>query len=804
MDLFLLRVLLVFDKFSAWFKALTLKKIMILGGRTIAAMASLLVLLVLLIWTGLLGSMPTKKELLAVQNPTASEVYSADRVLLGRYFIQERSNITFQEIPVHTLHALIATEDVRFYNHHGIDMRSVARVLVKSLLLQRESSGGGSTITQQLAKNLYPRKDYWFFSLFINKVREMLIASRLEAVYDKEAILALYLNTIPFGDNTYGLGTAAQRFFSVPVKDLSINQSAVLIGMLKATRSYNPRIFPEQSLQRRNVVLAQMGKNKFINGGKVDSLQALPIELQYNKITHHTGLAPYFREYLRQELVTWCEQYNLHHEEPINLYTDGLKIYTTIDSRLQQYAEEAMQRQMTQLQKTFYTHWGKREPWQPYPGYMNEVIRNSERYQNLNAQGLSHEEIIAVMNKPVLMTIFNWEGEEEVTMSSIDSLKHYLKFLNAGLLAMDPAQGAVRVWVGGINHTYFQFDHVQESTKRQVGSTFKPIVYAAALEQGVNPCSFISAEKITYTGDKDWAPENSEDNYELRYSFPGALAYSVNTVSVRVLEKAGIDNTIQLARSMGIKSSIAAYPSIALGTPDISMMEMVSAYACFANQGKSIEPFYITAITTHDNVMLEQFKPAAGTEAMSAESAALMVHMLRRAVNDGTSSSLRTRFGLTNDIAGKTGTTQSNTDGWFMAITPKLVMGAWVGADDPKIRFRSTALGQGSRTALPIVGEFLKLSNQDTELNSITQARFAPLPSTWERKIDCDLYRSDNFWKGCLTKKRKTNRRSSGRKKSGAFLNGFLISNERNIKYEFGSTKYEFGSTKYEFGSTNQ
>lgn len=767
MDLFLLRVLLLFDKFTAWCKALTLKKILILSGRAVAAAFALVLLLVLFIWTGLLGPMPNKKELLAVQNPMASEVYSADSVLLGRYFIQERSNITFQQIPAHTIQALIATEDVRFYNHHGLDMRSIGRVLVKSLLLQRESSGGGSTITQQLAKNLYPRKGYWFFSLFINKVREMLIASRLETVYNKEAILTLYLNTIPFGDNTYGLGTAAQRFFSVPAKELSINQSAVLIGMLKATRSYNPRIFPEQSLQRRNVVLAQMGKYNFLRDAQVDSLQALPIKLQYNKITHHTGLAPYFREYLRQELVTWCEQYNKEHEEPINLYTDGLKIYTTIDSRLQQYAEEAMQRQMTQIQKTFYTHWGKRDPWQQYPGYMDEVIRKSERYRNLKRQGLSHEEIIAAMNKPVPMTIFKWEGEAEVMMSSIDSLKHYLKFLNAGLLAIDPAQGAVRVWVGGIDHNYFQYDHVQESTKRQVGSTFKPIVYAAALEQGVDPCSFISAEKITYTDMKDWAPENSEDNYELRYSFPGALAYSVNTVSVRVLEKAGINNTIELAHSMGIKSSLAAVPSIALGTPDISMMEMVSAYACFANQGKANKPFYITAITSHDKDVLEQFKPTVGTQAMSAESAALMVHMLKRAVDEGTSSSLRSRFGLTNDIAGKTGTTQSNTDGWFMAITPKLVMGAWVGADDPKIRFRSTVLGQGSRTALPIVGEFLKLSNQDKELNSITQAQFTPLPHTWARKIDCDLSRSDNFLERLVGTKDK--QREFGKEKKGFF-----------------------------------
>jgi penicillin-binding protein 1A len=516
------------------------------------------------------------------------------------------------------------------------------------------------------------------------------------------------------------------------------------------------------------VVLAQLGKYKFLKDTQVDSLQALPIELKYNKITHHEGLAPYFREYLRQQLVTWCAQYNKEHEEPVNLYTDGLKIYTTIDSRLQRYAEAAMAKQMTEIQNTFYKHWGKRDPWQQYPGYLDEVIRKSERYQNLKSQGLSHEESITAMNKPVPMTIFNWQGETEVMMSSIDSLKHYQKFLNAGMLAIDPAQGAVRVWVGGINHNYFQYDHVQESTKRQVGSTFKPIVYAAALEQGVDPCSFISAEKITYTDVKDWAPENSEDNYELRYSFPGALAYSVNTVSVQVLEKAGIDSTIRLARRMGIKSPLAAVPSIALGTPDISMLEMVSAYACFANQGKATEPFYMTAITSHNNGILEQFKSPEATQAMSAESAALMVHMLRRAVNEGTSSSLRSRFGLTNDIAGKTGTTQSNTDGWFMAITPKLVMGAWVGADDPRIRFRSTALGQGARTALPLVGEFLKLSNQDEELNSITRAQFTPLPNAWARKIDCDLYRSDNFLERLVAKKDK--QKEFGKKEKKGFF----------------------------------
>ncbi len=771
MNYFFLRALLLFEKFSGWLKGLTLKEILVFSGKAVAGVFALLFLFVILIWAGVFGSLPDKKELLLVQNPIASEVYSADSVLLGRYFIQERSNVTFQEIPAHTIQALIATEDIRFHKHSGIDMRSVGRVLVKSLLLQRESSGGGSTITQQLAKNLYPRKDYRFFSLFINKMREIIIAKRIEAVYDKDAILTLYLNTIPFGDNTYGLGTAAQRFFSVATKDLTINQSGVLVGMLKATSSYNPRLFPEQSLQRRNVVLAQMGKYKFLKEHQVDSLQALPIELNYNRMTHHTGLAPYFREYLRLQLVTWCDQYNLKNEKSINLYTDGLKIYTTIDSRLQQYAEQAMERQMAETQKKFVTHWGKRDPWHQYPGYVEDVIRKSQRYNKLVAQGLDHDEIMVIMNKPVLMTIFNWEGEEDVMMSPVDSLKHYLKFLNAGMLAIDPVQGAVRVWVGGINHSYFQYDHVQESTKRQVGSTFKPIVYAAALERGVDPCVFISAEKVTYTGKEEtWTPGNSENNYELKYSLAGGLAHSVNTVAVRVLEQAGINNTIELAHAMGINSTLAAVPSIALGTPTISMIEMVRAYTCFANKGKSVEPFYITTIASHDDIVLEQYQSPKATRAMSAESAALIIKMLQRAVNEGTSSGLRTRFGLTNDIAGKTGTTQSNTDGWFMAITPKLVMGAWVGADDPKIRFRSTALGQGSKTALPIVGEFLRLSSQDKELNSITRARFAPLPPAWESKIDCDLFQEDmNLLERIFGKKEETQVREFGDKKKGFF-----------------------------------
>ena len=750
---------------------LSVRKAFIFGSILTASFLILLLSLWALVWTGALGPLPDQKELLLVKNPVASEVYSADSVLMGRYFIQERSNIRFEELSPYVFDALLATEDIRFYDHGGIDTKSLLRVLVKSILLQRDASGGGSTLTQQLAKNLYPRKTYWVFSLAINKMREMIIASRLEAAYDKQTILTLYLNTIPFGDNTYGLEAAAQRFFSVPARDLSIDQAAVLIGMLKATHFYNPRIFPQHSLQRRNVVLAQMRKYHKLITGQVDSLQALPITLAYNNITHHAGLAPYFREYIRTELLQWCERYNQENDIPINLYTAGLKIYTTIDSRLQRHAEEAVASQMATIQKNFIDHWGKTNPWHHDPGVVEDAIRKSDHYRILKEQGLSPDEIMKVMKTPVLMNILTLEGEREMTLSPVDSIEHYLKFLNAGMLAMDPANGAIRIWLGGINHHFFQYDHVKESTKRQVGSTFKPIVYAAALEQGVKPCDFISAEKTVYTNMEDWVPKNSEENYGLKYSMPGALAYSVNTVSVRVLEKAGIDNTITLARKMGITSTLAPVPSMALGSPDISMMEMVSAYACFANEGKTIKPFYITSITTHQNQVLAKFKSSTPAQALSPESAQLMLHMLRRAVNEGTSSSLRSQFGLRNDIAGKTGTTQSNADGWFIAVTPRLVIGSWVGADDPRVRFRSTALGQGARTALPLVGEFFRRANNDPSLNSITRARFPELSASLERKLSCDLYKTDkHLFRDLFVKHPKDKKRDFGVPKKRGFF----------------------------------
>lgn len=736
-----------YHKLSGYFLRQSLvKKIALIFAAFMGAGIISFALLIFLVWIGVFGTLPGKEELDSISNPVATEVYSSDSVLLGRYFIQERSTVDYDHIATPVIHALIATEDVRFYNHNGIDYKSFLRVGVRSILFQDESSGGGSTITQQLVKNLYPRRNYSFLSLPVNKIREGLIAKKMERIYSKQEILTLYLNTIPFGDNTYGIQAAAERFFSVSASELTTVQAAVLIGMLKATYSYNPRVFPERSRMRRDVVLSQMSKYGFLRPEAKDSLQALPLELVYNRINHHSGIAPYFRAYLNKELEQWSETHVKPNGKHYNLYTDGLKIYTTIDSRLQRYAEEAVRKQMAALQEEFDRHWRKSEPWHNNPQILKTAIYNSAKYQSLKQQGLSEEAIMERMKEPVLMNIFTWNGEKERTMTSLDSIKHYLRFLNAGMVAMDPQTGEVKVWVGGIDHYFFQYDHVRSTTRRQVGSTFKPIVYAAALEKGIKPCHYISAEKTVYTNmeEGDWKPENTEENYGLKYSMEGALTYSVNTVSVKLLEQTGINNAVALARHMGITSDIPAVPSIALGTPSISVTEMVTAYSSFANGGRAVRPYYLTAITTHNDSLIERFQPERHHEqVMKKENAQLIVQMLKRVVDEGTGSGLRTRYGIDSDIAGKTGTTQSNADGWFMALTPNLVVGTWVGCDNPGIRFRTTALGQGAHTALPVFATFYRSIMATPDFNYVTRAHFEALPQSSQRALGCDLFKED-------------------------------------------------------------
>jgi penicillin-binding protein 1A len=691
--------------------------------------------------------LPTKRALRNIQNQVASEVYSADSVLLGRYYIQDRTEVKYEEIAPVVIDALIATEDIRFYEHSGVDYKSLGRVLVKSIFMQDESSGGGSTITQQLAKNLFPRKRYWLLAMPINKMREFITAARLENIYSKEELLTLYLNTIPFGDLTFGIQSAAKRFYSSTASALNVNQAALLIGMLKATHTYNPRLFPDRALQRRNVVLAQMAKNNFLDETKLDSLKSLPLQLEFSKSSSANELAPYFKEYLKTELQIWMQGHKKPDGREYNLYTDGLKIYTTLDSRLQQYAEEAVAQQMKEVQQLFFNHWGKELPWKGNDRVVRDAVQRSRRYKQLKEAGHDEDKIMKIFDTPVPMRIFIWQGDKDVVMKPIDSVKHHLQFLNAGFLAVDPQDGAVKAWVGGIDYSFFQYDHVRTSTKRQVGSIFKPIVYATAIEQGFDPCELISASRPTYIDDEgvSWTPRNTQNDYEVNYSMRGALAYSVNTVAAKVIQQAGIENTIAMAQKMGITSPLPKVPSIALGSASVSLMEMTAAYAVFANDGTAVPLHSIASIEDLNGNKWTDFKPKNESPPVaSKETITLTLRMLQSVVHEGTASRLRGRYAVYNDVAGKTGTTQSNADGWFMAVTPKLVVGTWVGSDDPRIRFRSTELGQGSSTALPMFAYFMRALNTDPLFKDITQAKFPTVPAAWYKRMDCDLYELDS------------------------------------------------------------
>lgn len=701
-------------------------------------------LLLLIVWI----QVPSNRALRNIKNQLPSEVYTADSVLIGKFYIQDRTEVAYEAIAPVVLDALIATEDIRFKQHSGIDYASMGRVLIRSVIMGDESSGGGSTITQQLAKNLYPRKRYWIAAMLLNKTREMITAIRIENIYSKEEIITMYLNTVSFADQTFGIESASNRFFSVSASMLKPHQAALLIGMLKATHSYNPRLFPERALTRRNVVIGQMKKYQFIDSLRADSLQRLPLSLKYSKTINETPLAPYFKEYLRIELQKWFNEHPNEDGEVYNIYTDGLKIYTTLNSKLQRYAEKAVIQQMTEVQKQFLAHWGQDGIFKSNPAIAEDALRRTNRYKHLEEEGLTEQEILKELGKKVPTRLFSWRGDKEVLMSTIDSVKHHLQFLNAGLLAMDPQSGYVVAWVGGIDHDFFQYDHVRESTKRQVGSIFKPIVYATAVEQGISPCDLVMANRETYIDKEgeEWTPRNSQNDYEVKYTMRGAMAYSVNTVAVKAILKAGVDNTIRIAKDMGIASELPDVPSISLGSASVSLMEMTTAYTTFANGGERVMPVLISSITDQNGNIFPALMPKEPRKKVLSDKASAITNaMLRTVVTEGTASRLRWKYGVYNmEVGGKTGTTQANADGWFMAVSPRLVVGSWVGADDPRIRFRSTELGQGASTALPITGYFLNQVVNDKQFETIAEAKFPELEEGWKKMLDCDLYELDS------------------------------------------------------------
>ena len=714
--------------------------IIVLGG-----FASILLVFLLASW-GIFGELPTFEELENPEKNLATEVISSDGVTLGKYAFKNRTPVGFSDLPENLVNALIATEDERFYEHSGIDFRGLARAIVKL-----GKGGGASTITQQLAKNLFNKGgSSSTLKRLTQKVKEWIVATKLERQYTKNEIVAMYLNTQGFLFNAIGIRSASRIYFGKEPKNLDIQESAILVAMLKNPRQFNPNreISKGKSLVRRNVVFAQMAKNEFITQKEKDSLQQLPLKINFTPESHNDGLATYFREYLRDYLKKWTKNNPKPNGELYNINRDGLKIFVTIDSRMQQYAQEAVQEHISNLQKYFFKEQQKNET-APFYDLEEEQIdaiykrarKRSERYRRMKKNGYSDQQIDSAFNASTDMRVFSWNDQREVDtiMSPNDSIKYYKTILRSGLLSIEPQTGHIKAWVGGINHKYFKYDHVDQG-KRQVGSTFKPFVYATAINQlRLSPCE--KFPNTPYTIPKGrfgipeaWTPRNSGEKYGGEITLKSALAKSINVISARLIDMVTPLNVVRLAKSAGIESRIPKSPSIALGSVELSLMEMTGAYATFANKGMRVEPNMLLRIEDKNGTVLADFTPKTN-EVLSEESAYVVLELLKGVTTAGSGVRLRTSehyykdiitgfpYEFTNPIAGKTGTTQNHTDGWFMGVVPNLATGVWTGGEDRAVHFENIAEGQGATMSLPTWALFMKKVYADTSLN-ISQEDF--------------------------------------------------------------------------------
>ena len=714
--------------------------IIVLGG-----FASILLVFLLASW-GVFGELPTFEELENPEKNLATEVISSDGVTLGKYAFKNRTPVGFSDLPENLVNALIATEDERFYEHSGIDFRGLARAIVKL-----GKGGGASTITQQLAKNLFNKGgSSSTLKRLTQKVKEWIVATKLERQYTKNEIVAMYLNTQGFLFNAIGIRSASRIYFGKEPKNLDIQESAILVAMLKNPRQFNPNreISKGKSLVRRNVVFAQMAKNEFITQKEKDSLQKLPLKINFTPESHNDGLATYFREYLRGYLKKWTKNNPKPNGELYNINRDGLKIFVTLDSRMQQYAQEAVQEHISNLQKYFFKEQQKNET-APFYDLEEEQVdaiykrarKRSDRYRRMKKNGYSDQQIDSAFNASIDMRVFSWNEQREVDtiMSPNDSIKYYKTILRSGLLSIEPQTGHIKAWVGGINHKYFKYDHVDQG-KRQVGSTFKPFVYATAINQlRLSPCE--KFPNTPYTIPKGrfgipeaWTPKNSGEKYGGEITLKSALAKSINVISARLIDMVTPLNVVRLAKSAGIKSRIPKSPSIALGSVELSLMEMTGAYATFANKGMRVEPNMLLRIEDKNGTVLADFTPKTN-EVLSEESAYVVLELLKGVTTAGSGVRLRTSehyykdiitgfpYEFTNPIAGKTGTTQNHTDGWFMGVVPNLATGVWTGGEDRAIHFENIAEGQGATMSLPTWALFMKKVYADTSLN-ISQEDF--------------------------------------------------------------------------------
>jgi penicillin-binding protein 1A len=673
-------------------------------------------LLIFLIYVGLFGKLPSIEEL---ENPSlmsSSEIYADDGTLMGKFYLKDRINVKYQDISPFVIRALIATEDERFYDHSGIDIKSLVRAIV---FLGRE--GGASTITQQTAKALLGQQSRKSVTRVIEKLKEWIVAIRLEKNFTKEEIITLYLNMVNYGEETYGIRNAAKTYFQKEPGQLAVEEAAVLVGVLKGSTRYNPRRNPKAAMSRRNTVLDQMVRNDFLTKDEAKSLKMAPIQLKYLKMDENAGIAPYFREMLREDLKEWCKQNeNPKTGEPYDLYRDGLKIFTTINPKMQEYAEIAVYRHMQNLQKVFSNQYNIKDGsvWKSKEGkaVLDAAIKQTDRWKNLKEEGIEEDEIRKIFTEPVNMKVFSWneKREKDTLMSPIDSIRYHKQIMQIGLLSIDPLTGEVKAWVGGSNFKRFKFDHVNIKTKRQVGSTFKPLLYTLGVKNGFKPETELPNGPIDMGGkmiDGTGGP------------MAVCLALSKNPGAVYLINTLGVKKTIEFAKECGIVNNIPPYPSIALGSADLSLIEMVQAFSMFPGRGFNVKPYYISRIEDRNGNVLASFRTQT-KEVISESEAYIMTKMLQGVVDFGTGSSLRWAYGVNNEVAGKTGTTNDNADGWFIGFSPQLLSGVWVGCDDPFLRMLYTA--GGSQMAMPAWAYYYQQVFNDRTLNIDPNARFSP------------------------------------------------------------------------------
>ncbi|TDQ12070.1 transglycosylase domain-containing protein [Pedobacter metabolipauper] len=697
----------------------------------------------------LFGYSPTRHD---VQSPTqrvGSELYTSDGKLIGRYYKENRTPVNFSEISPSVINALVATEDVRFYKHMGIDFRSL---LSSGISTATGDKRGASTITQQLAKNLYRtryNKSQGLLShipvlrTLIPKLKEWMTAVKLESNYEKNDIITMYLNTVSFGNNAYGIKTASRIYFDKEANTLDVPEAAMLVGMLKGTSMYNPIKNPDKALERRNVALAQMNKYDYISAAQLNTYKNTPLKLKEGRIDNGSDGDSYLRAAVDKYLEKWCEENNY------DLYEDGLKIYTTIDSKLQKYAEEAVQEQMKILQKRFYNVWGNENPWEDSEGnkvdYPNRAMKNLPIYSLLQKKYKdTPDSVDAYFNKKKKMKIFTWKGDRDTLFSTLDSISYYGKIMNTGMMTLDPFNGKIKVWVGGIDHKFFKYDHVNQS-KRQAGSTFKPFAYLAALESGMSPCDTFTDKPVSIAYQENgkteyWEPKNADWSYSYReMSLRAAMGKSVNTVTAQVTEKVGADNVVKWAHETGIESNLASVPSVSLGPNDVSVFEMVRAYGTFLNDGIKTDPILVEKITDLDDNIIEEFT-AKTKRVLTEEIAWLMLYMFRGGMDEpgGTSRALWEwdLWKKNNQIGGKTGTSSDYVDAWYMGITKDLVTGVWVGCDERTAHFKNGETGEGSRTALPIFAKFMEKVYKDPS-TGYTMGPFPKSKVKITRDINC-------------------------------------------------------------------